>query len=280
MSSHEEAGGKPEKTWACDCLFCRTVIWPLLNLMIKPHKRGEGEKKEMSEEEKREEKEVVSQEEIENLKELVEALRESIIELKSTISDITSPFSIMKKPGEEEEREEKKKIEPELPPLSGSPTTLKIPTSYTVPEKPRSQEKPVVKEQPATQSTTQPTMTMEKKETSRIIEKKMDLRKALKMLRMLYKLSQKIPGESLDYYIKLFQTLGLTDENTVETIMTLKKIVEQSGKAGMSPEDQIIAIYSLAKMLGIEDPELEEEITMLMIEKLRGGSGEWVHQQQ
>ncbi len=287
MRGEDTAWG--ERFWVCNCPVCRGIVKPLFRRLIPSKKPSIGG------EEQVEEVETVSSEEerkgadVEELKELVEALKDSILELKATISDISSPFNKMKQPSNEEEEEEH-----EVAPISASP---RIVYPEKAPAPPITEEK-VTREEYGEKRIEKPELrktTIEKTEEKKeAIEKTMpkelvkekkhgykgptDLKRALKMMRMMYKLSEKVPGEHIQQYLRLLKTLGLLDEKTSETIEVLTKIVEEGSEKGMSPEDQMIAIYSLAKMIGVEDPDLEEEMTMLMIEKLKpkGGSGSWV----
>ncbi len=281
---------KGVEAWACDCPLCNTFVKPLLYHGLtkpKPPQPMSKSVEKMSEEKREEAREM------EELKELVEALRESIIDLKSAIMDMTSPISKVRRrePLEEEEEEH------EVPPLSASAEIRSAPTVMTervevrekreekppekkevekpvvAEEKPREKEKEVVKE------TVAPTMPAREELLAARVAR-IDLKKIIKMLRMMYKLAKNIPVDNIENYIKLLQSIGALDERTVEAAKIVKDIVESGLKAGLKAEDQIVAIYSIAKMLGLEDPELEEEILQLVVEKIRGKAGHWEHQQQ
>ncbi len=281
-----------EGVWVCDCPLCRVIVKPLLSPWLsfqEPLERGESKEDgvgEMGEEIKDE-----KNREVEELKELIEALRESIVDLKSAIMDMTSPISKVrrKEPLEEEEEEH------EVPPLSASAevrgTPMLVKGEYIQPTARKETKKGERKEEgmERKESVFEEKGKEEVKEEKPVEERRaslrpgrayMDLKRTVKMLRMLYKLAKKIPSDSIDSYIKLLQALGVTDEKTVETLKIMKDIVESGLRTGLDPEDQIVAIYGIAKMLGVDDPELEEEILQLMIEKIRGGAKNWEPQQQ
>ncbi len=280
-----------EGVWVCDCPLCRALVKPLLSPGLssqEPCLEG-GESKgdgvgEMGEEIRGE-----KGKEVEELKELIEALRESIVDLKSAIMDMTSPISKVrrKEPLEEEEEEH------EVPPLSASAEIRSTPMIVGKEYRPSTTKREVRGKEKQEESVEKQEKTIaekevvkeeepvkEEKETGLRPRPQMDLKRTVKLLRMLYKLAKKVPSDSIDSYIKLLQALGVTDEKTVETLKIMKEIVESGLKTGLEPEDQIVAIYGIAKMLGVDDPELEEEILQLIIEKIRGGAGNWEPQQQ
>lgn len=255
-----------DDVWICDCPVCRLLVKPVLKLFITEE---DGEVK-MSQDNK--------EKELEELKELITALKDSIVELKSTLMDAVSPFSKMRT--SEAERTEEEMLEPVS--ARGAPTT--IAQLHEQPSLPKEEQKPIEAEKPKTEKKEEsrrtqeaqlpsiPTLTFE--ETREAKRQKapytgIDIKKTFKLLKLLYKLNQSLPPESIENYISFMKTMGLIDEKTENALLLLKKMVDSGIQAGLDPEDQIIALYSLAKMLGVTDPELEEEIAFSLANKLR-----------
>lgn len=252
--------------WFCDCPICRLFVHPIFN-RFSYKERGEID---MSQEDR--------EKELEELKELITALKDSIVELKSTLMDAVSPFTKMRT--SEIERTEEEMLEPVS--ARGAPTSMVqiaeqplLPKEELKPietEKPKSEIKEEVRKPTETKAPGIPSIFTEE---AREIRKQrapptgIDIKKTFKLLKLLYRLTQSLPPESIENYISFMKTLGLIDEKTENALALLKKMVDSGIQAGLDPEDQIIALYSLAKMLGITDPELEEEIAFSLANKLR-----------
>uniref|UniRef100_A0A7J3ZLU9 Uncharacterized protein n=1 Tax=Fervidicoccus fontis TaxID=683846 RepID=A0A7J3ZLU9_9CREN len=224
-----------------------------------------------------------SREELSELKELVDALRDSILELKATLYEMTSPLAGLRKYAKEEESEEV------LPPVSALPAITserEIKAAETLegigkPVKETVQPKAAFeggKEERPEEGVTQIASVQETRGLRRQAidiygrysrsEAMAVFRKAIKLLRLLYELSNSMPPIQIENYTKLLRTLGLLDDRISETISVLKDIVEVGRENGIDPEDQVIAIYSIAKVLGITDQELEEEIAFSLVERI------------
>jgi len=216
--------------------------------------------------------------ELEELKELISALKDSIVELKSTLMDAVSPFSKMRT--SEVERTEEEMLEPVS--ARGAPSPMVQLAEQ--PSLPKEELRPIETEKPKVEIKEEIRKTAETKlpgipslvaEEAREIKRQkaplvgIDIKKTFKLLKLLYRLTQSLPPESIENYISFMKTLGLIDEKTENALLLLKKMVDSGVQAGLDPEDQIIALYSLAKMLGITDPELEEEIAFSLANKLR-----------
>jgi len=208
--------------------------------------------------------------ELEELKELVSALRDSIVELKATLMDVVSPFSKMRVG--EEERPEEEALEPVSSQIRLAPAPV------TAPAEARPQEAQAPRAERAAEAARQAARSEAAERPAgapprAAQQPAIGLRKALKVIKLLYKLSQSVPSQNLETYIQFMKTIGLIDERAEEVLMTLKKMVDVGTQSGIDAEDQIIAIYSIAKMLGVTDPELEEEIAFSLAERLRREGG-------
>ncbi len=296
-----EEGEGGEGVWVCSCPLCRLLINPLLKGIEKPkpggeNREGEGGVVEMSEGEEKKSADIgaTGSRESEELRELIETLRESIVDLKSVLMDLSNPIGRLRgrevREEEREEREEEEK-EHEVPPLSASAEIM--PRTPVVIERMqearRRESRKEVSRGKSVEEEVRGAGEIEAKaeEERRGVEKKItveaekvELKKVARILRLLHKLAEKIPSESIDYYIKLIQVLGVADSKSIKIVKSIKKIVESGLRTGLSPEDQLIAIYGLAKALGVNDPEFENEVLLLMIDKIRGGGGAWELQRQ
>jgi hypothetical protein len=269
--------------WACDCPICRVLVFPILKRFFPKssfHKTKlvqviEGENMSVQETGSREER---SDSEIMELRELVESLRDSILELKATITDMSSPFNKMKTLEAPEEEEEEMNVSPisassKIMPkrivrekIVSKPTKDKeaspVEENIASPEKLQREEKRV------SEKTETNTQTEKKVEGKTPYTKSVEIGRILKMIKIVHALTKTVPEENLRSYLKLLNVLGVIDDKSREIFEMVLDIVENARRTGTSPEDQMIAIYTLASMLGVKDQYLDEEATLLLLEKL------------
>ncbi len=211
------------------------------------------------------------------LKELVESLRESILELKATISDISGPFSKAKERAESMEAEEAESTL--VTPLSAS---HEIAHQVQQISKTSGKRESNIREGDGGESTLEASSiekpferTIIYKEEERIKHKeptqRWSLNRVFKMLRLLNTLSKTLPEENIKSYIKLLKLLGFIDDSTQHTLEALMEIIETGRRANSPPENQMIVIYTLARVLGLRDPGLDEETALILVERMING---------
>ncbi len=271
-----------ERVWTCSCPVCRGTVYPVLRRLLRGLHVVEKPREEVMEvsEEPREEPKPV---ETDELKTLVEALRNSVMELRSAISDLTSPFNLMRQAAEREELKAIREATEDAGPVpfSASPTAVPTAPRPAGPE-PRVtvvQPKEAVKvEKPVEEAERPQPVAME--ERPRVVARReVPLVKALRLLRLLYTLRSKLSSHNIENLIQLLVVMGAIDEGMADTVRQLLSLVEEGMRSGLSPEDQAVIIYSLAKTLGVEDEEFEEEVASILLKRL-GGGGIWGSQQQ
>ena len=217
---------------------------------------------------------------VEELKTLVEALRNSVMELRSAISDLTSPFNLMRQAAEREELKAIKEVAEDTGPVpfSASPTAVPTAPQPAGPQprvavvQPKEAEERVeeVEEKPLPRAV---------EERPRVARREVPLVKALRLLRLLYTLRGKLSSHNIENLIQLLVVMGVIDEGMADTVRQLLGLVEEGMRSGLTPEDQAVIIYSLAKTLGVEDEEFEEEVASILLKRL-GGGGIWGSQRQ
>jgi len=188
----------------------------------------------------------------EELRKLVDALRSSIVELRAALGEAAGPFAeVLRRPAPEEEEREV------LAPVS-APAVLAEKAAAKAVERAPAVER--VEEKPAE-------VVLAAKQRAAGAGA-LQLRKSLKLLKLLHTLSDSVPPEQLDRYVKLLEKLGILDSRTAEVVEVLNEIVKMGREAGIDADDQIVAIYSIAKLMGAADPELEEEIAFSLAKKV------------
>ncbi|MCD6324003.1 MAG: hypothetical protein J7L55_02700 [Desulfurococcales archaeon] len=242
--------------------MCRVTVRPLLRFLVRRW-LGNAPREEIREAEVgvmgEERKEEASREEI---SELVNALKEAVMELRETVSELSNPLARIEKVPVSESREEK-------PQRRGE--------GVRRPEE--SGEKPGVKESVPVLTPTlkaeEPRLEVPKLPTPRSVSG-MDLRRALRLLRLVLELKGSVTPELIEKYVDLFRKLNLVGEGESEILRDLVTLAAEGSKYGLTAEDHIAVMALLAKTLGIEDRELEEESIKLLLrrvkDRIRGSS--------
>jgi hypothetical protein len=100
----------------------------------------------------------------------------------------------------------------------------------------------------------------------------------LRLAKLIYELSEKVPPE---YFVKLAEfvgTLGLTDKEQVEALKALIEIVKMSNEYGLSLEESLALLVLILRELGVDDREMVDEVLKRVV---RGqGAARWESQQQ
>ncbi len=97
---------------------------------------------------------------------------------------------------------------------------------------------------------------------------KMNLKRITKLLRLVFELRGKVHPELIEKYVDIFVGLGLISDEEAGILRNLLKVVDEGYKHGLEAEDHVALLMLLAKSLGIEDEELEEEGMRLLIKTI------------
>ncbi|BAN90667.1 hypothetical protein [Aeropyrum camini] len=249
------------------------------------------------------------------LKELLESLREVVLELRSMLLESRNPLrKVMVDEGEGNDGE--KGGEEELAPVSASPRifTPNIPLSSSYPRlsqatSPGSSEnssshtpKPQKAiETPGDNSGSESEASREDMEghpfeadsferfgsvyeaTVKNISKPggvgghPSIADLVDVAKTLWNLGESMPPEVLEKIIDLLEASGQLDGRRREVVRKYIDLMREARKLGLTPEEQIIAVYSIARSLGVRDEEFEKEVFRLVVRLL--GGRRWENQQ-
>lgn len=236
--------------------------------------------------------------EVEELKKAVDGLKNVIAELRASLTDLTSPYALLKSipsiPSSPEKTQEtstetSKSLEAleERTPTTKASKAIKI----RVPSKPHPPSKssktqmeefhPMKKSsilyKEASHEKERKTVSLEelrevlrelggvvREEEKRTIKSKLDIRRVIYILKTIYNLRKALPRESIDNIIKLAEILGLITSSDKEVLETIGSLVEDALKQNLTPDEQVLVLYVLLKNLGYIDEALEEEIVRIV----------------
>lgn len=200
-----------------------------------------------------------------DVRELVETLRDLIVELRSIISDARNPFSpVMKEGGDDEE----------LEPLSASP---RIANPLTAPP-------------PSSQGASSGAVDGGRGEEGRgdgVAEKEGRGPGGLeseglflgvaRLIRTINVMQGFMDGDTLGKFIDALESLGYIDSRERRVAMRVVEAVESAKKYGLTPEEQLFLMYSLARAFGVRDPVIEDEVFNAVARMI--GERKWGNQQ-
>ncbi len=224
------------------------------------------EVKEMSEEERKD------REASGELKELAELLKETIIELRNIADQLGNPLvpppvtapksteqieKVQPRPQQSQREEEKKGFIPQK--VMESSTRIGTGSISNIYEGEKGRKEPYL-ESPAS--------------TSKIGEAS----KLLRLVRLIYELSDRVPPEYFSKLAEFIGGLGLTSKDQVEALKNLIEIVKMGNEYGLSLEENLALLALTLKELGIREDEIVDEVLRRVIKKQ--GVGKWENQQQ
>ena len=291
--------------WPCNCLICKYFTKPLLRALLKKELRIfneylEKKKVKHMAEEVHEEVRTELRKEVEELKKAVDGLKNVIAELRASLTDLTSPYALLKsmpsipsteeghEHSEAEESSESKEVTEKQSTSMRKPRIIKIKTSPT----PRSLSSESFKEsleESYSMSRLSPTqksisydesrksVSLEElremlkdlgevitEEERKVTRPRLDIRRVIYILKTIYNLRKALPRESIDNIIKLAEILGLITSTDREILSTIGSLVEDALKQDLTPDEQVLVLYVLLKNLGYIDEALEEEIIRIV----------------
>ena len=295
--------------WPCNCIICKYFTKPLLRLLLKNELRElskQLEKRRLKEvpymaEETPGEVTVELKKEVEELKRAVDGLKNVIAELRASLTDLTSPYALLKSmpsiPSPSIETHQEASVESSSRSLESSKETtsstkgskvvrIKVPSKpqSPPPKSPKKQleefhpmkESPILYKQ-APYEEEKKTVSLEElremlrelrevvsEEERKTTKPKLDIRRVIYILKTIYNLRKALPRESIDNIIKLAEILGLITSTDREILNTIGSLVEDALKQDLTPDEQVLVLYVLLKNLGYIDEALEEEIIRIV----------------
>ncbi|BAA80907.2 hypothetical protein APE_1902.1 [Aeropyrum pernix K1] len=99
----------------------------------------------------------------------------------------------------------------------------------------------------------------------------------VEVAKTLWSLGESMPPEVFEKIIDLLEASGQLDERRREVVRKYIELMREARKLGLTPEEQIVAVYSIARSLGIRDEEFEKEVFRLVVRLL--GGRRWENQQ-
>ncbi len=226
----------------------------------------------------------------EDVRELINALKDAVVELKSLVLEAENPFRdkpIAKKvkievaPSQQKRIAEEKAIE--KPALASEKLTSEpTPTERSVrATQGLAPEITGVAPARATVQAIHPKLEGEKlteslKQAVREIRGGLNFKKILKLTELFFNIRKPVLQDNLPKIIRLLELTGYVGGVEAELLRLLSEMANDSRKFKIRPEDNVIIAYMIAKTLGVEDREFENELLDILYKIVIGGRGEGV----
>jgi len=226
----------------------------------------------------------------EDVKELINALKDAVVELKSLVLEAENPFRerpIVKKVKVEEAPSQQKQIagekaieKPALASekLTGEPAPAE--QSIGAAQSLAPENIGVTPAQTAVQAVPSKAEREELaeslKQAVREIRGGLSFKKILKLTELFFNIRKPVLQDNLPKIIRLLELTGYVRDVEAELLRLLSEMASDSRKFKIRPEDNVIIAYMIAKTLGIEDREFENELLDILYKIVIGGRGEGV----
>ena len=226
----------------------------------------------------------------EDVKELINALKDAVVELKSLVLEAENPFRekpLVKKVKVEEAPSLKKQVVEEKDiekpvlaseKLTGEPAPAgqsQEPTERLAPE--------TIGAAPAQAAVKAVSPKAESgelaeslKQAVREIRGGLSFRKILKLTELFFNIRKPVLQDNLPKIIRLLELTGYVGDVEAELLRLLSEMANDSRKFKIRPEDNVIIAYMIAKTLGVEDREFENDLLDILYKIVIGGRGEGV----
>ncbi|MCE4604833.1 MAG: hypothetical protein F7B20_07730 [Aeropyrum sp.] len=235
----------------------------------------------------------------EDLKELVESLREVLLELRGVLLEARNPFrKVMVESGEEEAGSSGEGED--LAPISASQriyqplyTTTPVPHHQTKPTERtsgsievRNNPGDVQPREPVENGGTTTNTLSENNVTSNSAAEGRGFgeggsrhssnagnggfREIMDVARTLWSLGEGLPPELIDEMVEILAAAGYLDERKRALVEKFLKFAKEAREKGLTPEQQVIALYTLARGLGVRDEEFEDEVFRSLVRIIGG----------
>ena len=97
--------------------------------------------------------------------------------------------------------------------------------------------------------------------------KKIGLGRLIKLVKWIDAMLERMPEDSFEEIIKFATNIGLLNKDDMDLVLKAIALVIKSRQVGVRIDDQLIALYMLAKIFGIEDKEADSEIVKLAVNR-------------
>ncbi len=97
--------------------------------------------------------------------------------------------------------------------------------------------------------------------------KKLGLGKLIRLVKWIDAMLEKMPENAFEQIIRFASNIGLLDRDDMDLVLKTLSLVVKSREIGIRVDDQLIALYMLAKIFGVEDKEADSEIVKLAVNR-------------
>ncbi len=205
------------------------------------------------------------------LGELINLLKETILELRNLADQLSNPLippNIISRESVEREKEnEIQKVRKEI-----------VKPEKVVEKSEKVSVKPVAKEIKSVEKVEKEISPMQSAQNFIQPNKASEASKLLRLVKLIYELSDRVPPEYFSKLAEFIGSLGLTSKEQVEALKNLIEIVKMGNEYGLSLEENLALLALTLKELGIKEDEIVDEVLKRVIK--RQGVGKWESQQQ
>ncbi len=226
----------------------------------------------------------------EDVKELINALRDAVVELKSLVLEAENPFRekpIVKKVKIEEATSQQKQVDEEKAiekpalaseKLTGEPTPAEQSIGAAQSIAPESigvaPARAAVQAVPSKAEGEELAESL--RQAVREIRGGLSFKKILKLTELFFNIRKPVLQDNLPKIIRLLELTGYVGDVEAELLRLLSDMANDSRKFKIRPEDNVIIAYMIAKTLGVEDREFENDLLDILYKIVIGGRGEGV----
>jgi len=111
-----------------------------------------------------------------------------------------------------------------------------------------------------------PPLTLESLVTSKSA-KKLGLGRLIKLVKWIDAILERMSEDSLEDIVKFATNIGILTRDDADLILKALALVIKTREGGLRIDDQLIALYMLAKIFGIEDKEADGEVVKLAVNR-------------
>jgi len=186
----------------------------------------------------------------EGLKSFVEEVRTALVELRSSITESSNPFNVLKKYAEVFDEDARKLLQLLTSGRAGA--TQQLPPEYAAKAGEILDFLRGLGVQPQIGQQVSP------------------LGRFVKIVKWVAKNFSEAPREAVESVLRVLIDVGVLSEADAKLFMRAYELVEEAEKRGEQVEDVLLRMYSVAKLLGVSDAEADAEL----LELLRRDRGE------
>lgn len=99
---------------------------------------------------------------------------------------------------------------------------------------------------------------------------KSSFKEMLEIARTLWSLGEDLPPDMIDSIVDILEAAGAIDEKKKVVVKKFVSFMVEARSRGLTPEQQLVALYALARSLGIRDEEFEDEVFRSLVRIIGG----------